>query len=67
MLSEEQTNTALPAEAQRWQQKDHEDEKRVAFVHGGAVFSRPKTHKSTGEHLAFIVLFFKILGIKFLT
>lgn len=38
-------NPVLPAETQRWQQKDHEDKKRVALVHGGPVFSRTKRKK----------------------
>lgn len=31
----------LPAQAQRWQQQDHEDEKGVTLVHGCPVLSRP--------------------------
>lgn len=33
---------ALPAQAQRWQQQDHEDEEGVTLVHGCPVLSRPE-------------------------
>lgn len=42
-----QTEGSVPAEAQRRQQEDHEDEERVALVHGGPVLARPEEH--TGE------------------
>lgn len=32
----------LPAQAQRGQQQDHEDEEGVTLVHGGPVLSRPE-------------------------
>jgi len=32
----------LPAQAQRWQQQDHEDEEGVTLVHGRPVLSRPE-------------------------
>lgn len=41
----------VPAEAQRRQQENHEDEERVTLVHGGPVLPRPEEHtgKSAGE------------------
>lgn len=46
-----QMEGTVPAETQRRQQENHEDEERVTLVHGGPVLPRPEEHtgKSGGE------------------
>lgn len=48
----------LPAQAQRGQQQDHEDEEGVTLVHGGPVLSRPEGREKAIRIVTFNVTFF---------
>lgn len=48
----------LPAQAQRGQQQDHEDEEGVTLVHGGPVLSRPGGREKAIKIVTFNVTFF---------